>query len=142
VLLYFTSVTTCSAIADAFDSASHDRLTRLLQGPWSGHTLLHLALQALFTVAGGYLIVDDTVVEKPYARLLDEAAWVWSSKQKKVVFGVSLVLLVWTDGHVRIPLAFRLWRKAGPSKFDLALELLSYARNRLRCKPQFVLFDS
>jgi hypothetical protein len=43
---------------------------------------------------------------------------------------------------VRIPLAFRLWQKAGPSKFDLALELLSYARNRLRCKPQFVLFDS
>ena len=30
----------------------------------------------------------------------------------------------------------------GPSKFELALELLSYARNRLKCKPQFVLFDS
>jgi hypothetical protein len=52
------------------------------------------------------------------------------------------VLLVWTDGQVRIPLAFRLWHKGGPSKFALALELLSYARNRLRCKPQFVLFDS
>jgi hypothetical protein len=43
---------------------------------------------------------------------------------------------------VRIPLAFRLWHKGGPSKFTLALELLSYTRNRLRCKPQFVLFDS
>jgi putative transposase len=141
-LLYFTKITPCSAIADVFDSASHDRLTRMLQGTWSGHTLLNLALGALFTVAGGYLIVDDTVIEKPYARLLGEAAWVWSSKQHKVVFGVSVVLLVWTDGQVRIPLAFRLWRKAGRSKFDLALELLSYARNRLRCKPQFVLFDS
>jgi len=96
----------------------------------------------LFTVAGGYLILDDTVVEKPYARLLGEAAWVWSSKQRKVVFGVSVVLLVWTDGHVRIPLAFRCWHTGGPSKFTLALELLSYARKRLRCKPQFVLFDS
>ena len=41
-LLYFTKVTTCSAIADAFDSASHDRLTRMLQGPWSGHTFFDL----------------------------------------------------------------------------------------------------
>src|SRR5918911_4922168 len=141
-LLYFTNITTCLAMSDAFDSASHDQLTRMLQGPWSGHTLLNLALRLLFTVAGGYLILDDTVVEKPYARLLGEAAWVWSSKQRKVVFGVSVVLLVWTDGQVRIPLAFRLWHKGGPSKFALALELLSYARNRLRCKPQFVLFDS
>jgi putative transposase len=141
-LLYFTNITTCSAMADALDSVSHDQLTRMLQGVWSGHILLNLALRALFTVAGGYLLVDDTVVEKPYARLLGEAAWVWSSKQRKVVFGISLVLLVWTDGQVRIPLAFRLWHKGGASKFDLALELLSYARNRLRCKPQFVLFDS
>jgi hypothetical protein len=101
-----------------------------------------VALRALFTVTGGYLSVDDTVVEKPYARLLGEAAWVWSSKQRKVVFGVAVVLLVWTDGQVRIPLAYRLWHKGGASKFDLALELLSYARNRLRCQPQFVLFDS
>jgi putative transposase len=141
-LLYCTNITTCSAMADAFDSVSHDQLTRMLHGTWSGHTLLHLALRLLFTVAGGYLIIDDTVVEKPYARILGEAAWVWSSKHSKVVFGVSVVLLVWTDGQVRIPLAFRCWQKGGPSKGELALELLSYARNRLRCKPQFVLFDS
>jgi putative transposase len=141
-LLYFTNITTCVAIADAFDSASHDQLTRMLQGPWSGQTLFNLALRILFTVAGGYLILDDTVVEKPYARLLGEAAWVWSSKQRQVVFGVSVVLLVWTDGQVRIPLGYRVWHKGGASKFDLALELLSYARNRLKCKPAFVLFDS
>jgi len=67
---------------------------------------------------------------------------VWSNKDRKVLFGVSVVLLVWTDGQVRIPLAFRVWHKGGASKYDLALELLSYARNRLKCKPAFVLFDS
>lgn len=141
-LLYFTRVSTCTAIAEAFAEVSHDRLTRMLQGNWSGHTLLDLALRTLFTVAGGYLIVDDTVVEKPYARRLGEAAWVWSSKHNQVVFGVSIVLLVWTDGHIRIPVACRVWQQGGPSKFELALDLLSYARNQLRCKPQFVLFDS
>src|SRR5262245_16213391 len=141
-LLYFTNLTSCSAIADAFDSVSHDQLTRMLQGTWSGHTLLDLALRTLFSVVGGYLIVDDTVVAKAYARLLGEAAWVWSNRERKVVFGVSVVLLVWTDSQVRIPLAFRVWHKGGASKYALALELLSYARNRLKCKPHFVLFDS
>jgi putative transposase len=141
-LLYCTNLTTCVAISDAFDSVSHDQLTRMLQGTWSGQTLFHLALRILFVVAGGYLILDDTVVEKPYARLLGEAAWVWSSKHRKVVFGVSVVLLVWTDGQVRIPLGYRVWHKGGASKYTLALELLSYARNRLKCKPSFVLFDA
>lgn len=27
-------------MADAFDGASHDRLTRMLQGTWSEHTLI------------------------------------------------------------------------------------------------------
>jgi hypothetical protein len=141
-LLYFTTMTTCAAIADAFDSVSHDCLTRMLQGPWSGHRLLDLALRALFTVAGGYRIVDDTVVAKPYARLLGEAAWVWSNKDRTVLFGVSVVLLVWTAGPSRIPLACRVWQKGSASQYDVALELLSYARNRLKCKPHFVLFDA
>jgi hypothetical protein len=141
-LLYFTNMTTGSAIADAFDRVAHDRLPRMLQGTGAGHRLLDLALRAWFTGAGSSLIVDDTGVAKPYARLLGEAAWVWSSKDRKVLFGVSVVLLVWTDGQIRIPLACRVWRKGGVSKYALALELLSYARNRLKCKPHFVLFDS
>src|SRR5262244_2090863 len=52
-LLYFTKVSTCSTIADAFDSASHDCLTRMLHGDWSGQTLFDLALRLLFVVAGG-----------------------------------------------------------------------------------------
>jgi hypothetical protein len=138
-LLYFTNMTTCSAIADAFDSVSHDRLTRMLQGTWSGHTLLHLALRTLFSVAGGYLIVEDTVVVKPYARLLGEAAWVWSNKERKVLFGVSVVLLVWTDGQIRIPLAFRVWHKGGlqsmtwPSNSSVMLAIGSSANPTLSC---------
>jgi Transposase DDE domain len=141
-LLYFTEVSTCLAIAQALENASHDRLTRMLKGRWSGQTLLDVALRAWFTVMGGELLIDDTVVEKPYAALLEEAAGVWSTQHNKVVFGIPVVLLVWTNGQVRLPLACRIWRKGGPSKFALALEWLSDARNRLRVKPCFVLFDA
>jgi hypothetical protein len=82
-LLYFTKVSTCSTIAEVFAEASHDCLTRMLNGNWSGQTLLDRALRVLFTVVGGYLIVDDTVVEKPYAQLLNEAGWVGSSQRKR-----------------------------------------------------------
>ena len=124
-VLYCTNITTCSAMADALDSVSHDRVTRMLHGSWSGQTLLDLALRTLGAVTGGYVILDATGLDTPYARGLGEAAWVWSSKQSKVVFGVSVVLLVWTDGQVRIPLAFRGWHKGGPSQGALALEGLS-----------------
>src|SRR5919197_6706386 len=115
-LLYFTKVSTCSSIVEVFTEDSHDRLTRMLNGGWSEQTLLDRALRVLFTVVGGYLIVDDTVIEKPYAQLLSEAGWVWSSKRNQVVYGVSVVLLVWTDGQTRIPLGFRVWKKGGHSK--------------------------
>src|ERR687885_554911 len=61
-----------------------------------GQTLLDRVLRVLFTVVGGYLIVDDTVVEKPHAQLLSEAGWVCSSKRNQIVYGVSVVLVVWT----------------------------------------------
>jgi putative transposase len=79
---------------------------------------------------------------KPFATAIEGLAWVFSSQERRPVYGFSIVLLVWTDGQVRIPLGIRLWRKGGPSKYELALELLSYARNRLHCRPQYVLFDA
>jgi putative transposase len=106
-LLYFTKVSTCSSMAEVFLEASHNCLTRMLNDGWSGQILLDRALRVLFTVVSGYLMVDDTVVDKPYAQLLSEAGWVWSSKRKKVVYGVSVVLVVWTDEQIRIPIGFR-----------------------------------
>jgi hypothetical protein len=64
------------------------------------------------------------------------------SQEVRPVHRFSRVLLVWTDGSLRIPLSLRFWQKGGPSKYELALELLSYARNRLCCRPEYVLFDA
>jgi hypothetical protein len=141
-LLYYRTSASCVALAEALETVSHDRLTRLLQSDWSGHTLLELTCRTLFVWERGYLIIDDTVIPKPYATTIEGLAWVYSSQDRKAVYGLSLVLLVWTNGTVRIPLGMRLWHKGGPSKYALALDLLSYARNRLRCRPEYVLFDA
>jgi hypothetical protein len=79
---------------------------------------------------------------KPVAPAMEGLAWVFSSQERRPVYGFSRVLLGWTDGRVRIPLGIRLWRKGGPSKSALALAWLSSARNRLHCRPQYVLFDA
>jgi putative transposase len=141
-LLYYRTSSSCVALAEALETVSHDRLTRMLQADWSGHTLLERACRTLFVWERGYLILDDTVIPKPFATAIESLAWVFSSREGKPVYGFSLVLLVWTNGTLRLPLGLRLWHKGGPSKYELALELLSYARNRLRCRPAYVLFDA
>jgi putative transposase len=141
-LLYYRTSGSCVALAEALETVSHDRLTRMLQGDWSGQTLLERAFHTLFVWERGYLIIDETVIPKPFATAMAGLAWVYSSQEHKPVYGFSLVLLVWTDGLLRIPLGIRLWQKGGPSKYTLALELLSYARNRLHCHPDYVLFDA
>jgi hypothetical protein len=54
---------------------------------------------------------------------------------------MQVVLLVWTDGRVRVPLGMRLWQKGGRSKVELAAEMLREAGRR-GLSPNYVLFDS
>jgi Transposase DDE domain len=141
-LLYYGTSASCVALAEALQTVSYDRLTRVLRADWSGPRRLELACRTLFVWGRGYLIIDDTVMAKPFATAIEGLAWVYSSHDHQPVYGLSLVLPVWTHGTVRIPLGMRLWHKGGPSKYVLALELLSYARNRLRCHPDDVLFEA
>jgi DDE superfamily endonuclease len=126
VWLYLTALLSdrtsgsCVALAEALGTVSHDRLTRLLQGDWSGHTLLDSACRTRFVWERGFVIIDDTVIPKPFATAMEGLAWVFSSQERRPVSGFSLVLLVWTDGRLRVPLGVRLWHKGRPSKSALA----------------------
>jgi DDE superfamily endonuclease len=141
-LLYDRTSATCVALAEALEAVSHDRLTRILRAHRSGQTLLESAFRTLLVLEHGSLIIDDTVITKPFATAIEGLAWVFSGQERRPVYGLSPVLLVWTDGRVQIPLGLQLWHKGRPSKYELSLELLSYARNRPRCRPVYVLFDA
>jgi DDE superfamily endonuclease len=121
---YYRTSASCGALAEALETVSHDRLTRMLQADWSGHTLLEVAWGTLCVWERGYLMIDDTVMAKPFANASEGRAWGFSSRERKPVYGLSLVRLVWTDGMLRLPLGMRLWRPGGPAQIELALEWL------------------
>lgn len=56
-------------------------------------------------------------------------------------YGLSLVVLAWTDGKRRIPLAFLPYFGEEESKLDLALALLEWAKEA-GFRPEGVLFDA
>ena len=141
-MLYYRTSRSGVALADALPTVSHDRLTRLLQAEWSGQRLLELAGRTWFVRERGALLLEDTVISKPFATAMGHLAWVYSSQERKPIYGFGLVLLVWAKGTMRVPLGVRLWHKGGASTYGLALAWRSNARNRLRCRPESVLFDA
>lgn len=88
----------------------------------------------------GYLILDDVPIQRYRSgrlglrKMRDTATGGWA-------YGLSLVVLAWTDGKRRIPLAFLPYFGEEESKLDLALALLEWAKEA-GFRPEGVLFDA
>lgn len=122
---------------------SHDKITRfLLTSCAYKQWYLSLVHRMFGALTGGCLIIDDTILAKPFGKNFVKASWVYSSCEDKAVFGYNVVLLAWTNGVITIPLAWRFWQKGGKSKTTLAIELLEVAKRKWRFKPDYVMFDS
>ncbi len=67
----------------------------------------------------------------------------WSGKHRRVVQGINLLTLLWTDGEALIPCDYRLYEKAVDklSKNDHFRAMLSVAIER-GFEPRYILFDS
>jgi hypothetical protein len=139
-LLYRNTRTSCVSLALLCARVSHDTLRRVLsqQVPWSRRLWDSFAQGLVQT--GGYLVIDDTSWER-FTRVAEAVSWVWSSSAGKPVWGMQVVLLLWTDGKWKVPVGIRVWRKGGPSKVELAIGLLRQARRR-GLQPVYVLADS
>jgi len=103
---------TPSQIAFFLPARSHDALSRLLRVvPLSSRALMKLLIALANRCPGqGFLVVDHTTIPKPYARKIPWVGGVFSTTENKVVWGMHLVLLLWSNGRLRIPVGFRLWR--------------------------------
>lgn len=144
-LLMVAGRATCTRMAQRLTHpVSHDALTRLLtRVPHDGQTLLVQLARRLFgECTDGYLIIDDTVIPKAFAKCIECLGWMYSSKAKRQVQGLCVVVLMWSNGVVALPIAFRLWKPKGKKRTTLALELLKTAKQKLRIQPSYVLFDT
>jgi len=91
----------------------------------------------------GYLIFDDTLLDKPYAREMPLVKKQYSGKHHRLVNGIALVTLLWTEGEKIIPVDYRIYdpTRDGKTKNDHAQEMLQFAEKR-GFSPQYVLLDS
>lgn len=121
---------------------AHDSLTRLLQREDYSFEELWEEAKSLINKEKGILVIDDSTLDKPYARKMDLVSYHWSGKHRRVVKGINLVSMVWTDGDMHIPCDYRLYDKdEGLSKNDHFLAMIEVAHRR-GFKPECVGFDS
>jgi putative transposase len=142
-----SSVFSCTEAARCYSSTtsapSHDCFTRLLQKQPSDPESLWAEVRKLVTPKEGYLIVDDTVLDKPYSEKIGFVRYQWSGKHHRTVKGIGLITLIWTDGMKILPVAFRIYNidEDGKTKNDHFRDLLDTAEER-GFIPKFVLFDT
>jgi putative transposase len=91
----------------------------------------------------GLLILDDTTLDKPYAEKMNLVTYHWSGKHQRVVKGIALLTLLWTDGEALIPCDFRVYDKpqGGKTKNEHFRQMLRTAKER-GFAPEYVLMDS
>lgn len=124
-------------------SPAHDAFTRLLRRKPPDTEALWEEVQGLVQPDRGLLVLDDTTLDKPYASRMELVTYHWSGKHQRVVKGINLLTLLWTDGEALIPCDFRVYDKplGGETKNEHFREMLQKAQER-GFKPRYVLFDS
>jgi hypothetical protein len=105
---------------------SHDSVNRfLLREDYTPHDLFN-EIRADLNLKGGTVSVDDSVLDKPYSHLMAFVGHFWSGKHHRVVKGINLITLYYTDphGHPQ-PVNYRIYDKTeNKTKNDYFQEML------------------
>jgi putative transposase len=122
---------------------AHDAFTRLLHRLEPDPATVWDEARPMIRKEGGLLVLDDSTLDKHYAKKIDLVSRHWSGKHKRVVRGINLITLVWADGDTVVPCDYRAYDKAkdGLTKDDHFLAMLGQARAR-GFRPSCVAFDS
>ena len=120
----------------------HDAYTRLLHRLEPDSATLWEEVQAEVQQKSGVLILDDSVLDKPHAQKIELVHHMWSGKHHRVVKGIDLITLLWTDGDRHLPCDYRIYDRTndGKTKNDHFGDMLGVAKNR-GFTSECVLFD-
>ena len=122
-------------------NATHDAYVRLLDRVEGTTSAIWVEAEPLVR-PGGILVVDDSVIDKPYAEKMELVSYVWSGKHHAVVKGIDFVTILWTNGKRIVPTDVRIYnKKDGKTKNDHFRDLITVAYGR-KFSPEYVAFDS
>lgn len=123
-------------------AVAHDAFTRLLHRLEPDPEALWEEVRSQVQRCQGVLVLDDTILDKPYARHMELVRRHWSGKHQRVVDGIGLLTLLWTDGERCVPVDYRIADKArdGKTNNDHFRDMLATAYKR-GFEPEYVLFD-
>ena len=139
----FTCTEASKCYSYRLNRPSHDAFTRLLQRQPPDTEALWIEVEDSVQPQNGFLIIDDTVLDKPYAKNISLAYYQWSGKHHQVVNGINISTLIWTDGNAIIPIDFRIYdiNVDGKTKNDHFQDMVHKAKDR-HFQPELVFFDS
>lgn len=133
---------TATGLARQF-AVSHDGITRMLVSRFPWKKWFVRCINRLFGILqNGYLIIDDTILSKPFGRRFTHASYVYSSCENRSIFGYNIVMIIWTNGIVTIPLSWRWYKRNSHTKVEIAMLLLEEVRFKWKIKNCIVLYDS
>jgi putative transposase len=123
------------------DAPAHDAFTRLLHRLQPDPGTLWDEARTQVRLDDGVLVIDDSVLDKPHAELIELVGRHWSGKRHAVVKGIDLVTLLWTDGDRHVPCDYRIFHKPeGLTKNDHSRAMIPTAHER-GFEPRVVAFD-
>lgn len=117
---------TCTRLSEVM-GISHDSVNRfLLREAYEPRDLFNEAMASL-NPKGGVLSVDDTTLDKPYSQHMELVGHFWSGKHHRVVKGLNLITLYYTDVQGRHqPVNYRIYDKSeGKTKNEYFREMLA-----------------
>ena len=122
---------------------AHDAFRRLLTRLEPDPQTLWQEARTQIRPGEGLWVLDDSTLDKPYARHIELVYPHWSGKHQEVVDGINLLTLLWTDGDRHVPCDGAVYNKPqdGLSKNALFRTLLRRLRDRGQT-PRCVCFDS
>jgi hypothetical protein len=137
---------TCTQLADHLSGISHDSITDFLKSQrltadsvWScAKTLIHDTEES-------FLIIDDSVQEKPYARAIELVYPHYSGNKHAVIRGIDSVNLVHSSGDGEYyPIDYRIYAPEydRATKNDQFLAMLKDVFEVRRIRAKYILFDS
>jgi len=132
----------CSRLAEVM-GISHDSVNRfLLRESYEPRDLYNEASR-LLNLVGGTLNVDDSTLDKPYSRHMELVCHCWSGKHHRVVLGLNVITLYYTDLQGRsLPVNYRVYDKAEQkTKNEYFREMLEEVLE-FGLKPKFTTADS